>query len=162
MAVVLSFTNYSGGARFRFVALKNYAVAFADENFYKQIRHLYIDKKQLKEEEYKNLLFSNCTGSAFCVISCATVSRQYVFSKCILYSEYTFFSRCRFGVYVYLRTVIGFYERAFEGGRFADVKVACRRKIFSPCYNAGFDLAKCRLLYGAAYRCAAKRKRFPV
>lgn len=37
MAVVLSFTNYSGGARFRFVALKNYAVAFADENFLKSL-----------------------------------------------------------------------------------------------------------------------------
>ena len=31
-------------------------ISFADENFYKQIRHLYIDKKQLKEEEYKNLV----------------------------------------------------------------------------------------------------------
>ena len=32
-AIALSFTNYSGGPNFRFIGLKNYMVAFTDQNF---------------------------------------------------------------------------------------------------------------------------------
>lgn len=33
MAVVISFTNYSGGPRYKFIGFKNYLVAFSDTNF---------------------------------------------------------------------------------------------------------------------------------